>query len=168
MYGTKEIQGVKYPLQHLNPFTMTVAPQNPGAPSYRVHVRFGSHTFSREWLAADPIEHQVDYNGDIRCFCTTRHGLSAHLPAMIRASANGKVHFSLKDNYLVLQNVPGCIGPYVAFFSLKPSNSNKYDAFLFVQSAHERTAFPKAPPSISMATLVSKVVRGLPIVKPKK
>ncbi|MER9432973.1 hypothetical protein [Mesorhizobium sp. M0408] len=168
MYGTKRIQGVAYPLQHLNPFTMTVAPQTPGAPSYKVHVRFGSHTFTREWQAADPIDHQVNYNGDIRCFCTTRHGLSAHLPDMIRASANGKVHFSLKDNYLVLTNMPGCTGPYVAFFSMKPSNSNKYDAFMFVQSAHERAVFPKQLPSISMPTLVSKVVRELPIIRPKK
>ncbi|MBN9219561.1 MAG: hypothetical protein J0I79_16570 [Mesorhizobium sp.] len=163
------IQGVTYTLSHLNPFVMDVTPTTPGAPTYKVHVSFGPHTFSREWLVTDTPDYRVqEQNGDLRCFCTTRHGLSAHLPGMIQASAQGKAHFSLKDNYLVFRNVPGCTGPYTAFFSLKKARNTQYDAVMFIQSAYEKPALPKNLQSIGMPTLVSKVVRGEAIRRPRR
>jgi hypothetical protein len=168
-YRSFVIQGVTYAMSHLSPFVMDVTPATAGAPTYRVHVSFGPHTFSREWLDTDTPDYRVqEQNGDIRCFCTTRHGLSAHLPDMIRASANGKAHFSLRDNYLVFRNVPGCQGPYTAFFSLQKARSPRYDAVMYIQSAYEKPALPKNLASIGVPTLVSKVVRGEAVVKPRR
>jgi hypothetical protein len=169
-YRPFRIQGVPYDLSHLNPFLMQVTPTAEGAPTYSVHVSFGSHTFSKEWDAATHTpDYRVVYDErDPRCFCPVRHGHSLELPDMIRGAVTGKAYFSLQTNYLVFKpNGDG--NPYVAFFSVKPANNPRYDAVMFVQSAYAKPALKTASlQGISFATLVSKTVRGEPVSRPKR
>ena len=47
---------VDYDLTHLRPFTLNVTPKAEGAPTFKVLVSFGCHTFTREMEPADPPE----------------------------------------------------------------------------------------------------------------
>ena len=108
----------------------------------------------------------MNVEGEIRCFCLHRHAMSIHLPQMIKDARSGKAYFSQRDNYLVFRDIPGFTGPYAAFFEMKKAKSKSHDAVMFVVSAYEKPSLPKRIPSISFATLTSKVVRGEKIRKP--
>ena len=47
-WGKKRIAGVVYDLTHLDPFDLDVTPSYQGAPTYKVRVTFGHHTFTRK------------------------------------------------------------------------------------------------------------------------
>ena len=48
-WGKKQIAGVSYELGHLDPVIMDVTPKVQDAPTYKVHVSFGCHTFTKGW-----------------------------------------------------------------------------------------------------------------------
>ena len=88
------INGRIYGLSHLQPFTLGVTPKAEGAPTFKVYVSFGSHTFSREWEATDTLPFRLEYNGEVRCFCPSRHAHSLHLPTIIHQGVRGRAYFS--------------------------------------------------------------------------
>ncbi|MBZ9822369.1 hypothetical protein [Mesorhizobium sp. CA4] len=163
-WPNRTIQGVSYDLRHLHPFTFDVTPQAQGAPTYRVRVTFGLHTFAREWRETDTSDFRVVDGTDLRCFCVDRHRLSLNLPAMITGSA--KAHFSQQHAYLVFRNVPECQGPYVAFFTMQRATTRGIDAVMSVVSAYEKPNLPTRLPSIGFATLVAKTAKGEQIRRP--
>ncbi|MBI1683416.1 hypothetical protein [Caulobacter hibisci] len=157
-----------YDLSHLDPFLLTVSPQD-GSAGYRVLVSFGHHTFTREVRAGDEegLKHAVD--GDVRCFCAERHRCSLRLPAIVRASGRGRAYFSQGRNFLLVEDMPGAKGPYAVFFNIGRARAKAFDANLFVVSAYLK---PNLPPrrklaSITLVTLIGKTVRGEPITRPK-
>jgi hypothetical protein len=169
-WPNKKIAGVIYRLDHLHPFMITVTPKQPGAPTYRVRASFGFHTFTKE-LDGRETPDLVFVNGrERRCFCRVRHGLSCHLPGIIRAVATGKVCFGKYGNYFISANVPGMTEPYGVFLNVTKADSADYDVLLMVVSAHERPHFPKRPGQITFATLIGKTARGESItwIGPKK
>ena len=105
-WGVFHANGTPYDLAHLDPFTMDITPKAEGAPSFRVLVSFGCHTFTRTLEANDPAHMQFIDGTDVRCFCPIRHGQSSHLPAMIRAASAGRAYFSHNRNFLLLEQVP--------------------------------------------------------------
>jgi hypothetical protein len=170
-WGKKQIAGVVYDLGHLDPFLMDVTPKAPGAPTYAVRVSFGLHTFTRELLSSDPPDHHMtDGAGgtDVRCFCPVRHQCSVHLPAIVQKAASGKAHFSEGKNFLLVRNLPGMNGPYAIFFDVEKAKSKKFQAAMFVSSAYVKPNLPLNLPTITVATIVSRRVQGLPIIRPKK
>jgi hypothetical protein len=159
--------GQPHSLAHLEPFTISVTPKAPGAPTFRVLVNFGHHTFTREVQPGDDPTHLYTVDGDVRCFCPIRHGLSANLPDIVQGS--NKAYLSEGYNYLFVENLPGLTGPYAVFFTVQRAGTIKnVDAILRVVSAYEKLALPKRLQAITMATLVSKVVGVAPIVRRRK
>lgn len=162
------INGRHYSLSHLQPFTIGVALNGENAPTYKLYVSFGSHTFSKKWEKSDPIDHRMNHNQEERCFCTIRHDHSLHLPAIIQQGVSGKAYFSQTHNYLLVHNLPGMNAPYAVFFNIEKSKSKTFDAAMFVVSAYEKPGLPKNLPKITFNTLIAKISRGEKIFRPKK
>ncbi|WP_397579594.1 hypothetical protein [Sphingorhabdus sp.] len=171
MRGTITIENIEYDLTHLNPFTIDVTPRVPDAPTYKVLVSFGHHTFTRAFdTGTDRVEYLYCENNDERCFCPDRHLSSKNLRGLIAYHSNGKAYFSQRRNYMLLDQPLGGV-PYAVFFNLeRATNIAGVDATMFVVSAHPRDNLPARNriPSMSYATLLSKTVRGEQIVPPKK
>lgn len=171
MRSSLTIEGIDYDLTHLNPFTIDVTPSQPDAPTYKVLVSFGHHTFTRTF---DPVTDRAEYHysegDDARCFCPDRHLSSKNLRGLIAYHSKGKAYFSQRRNYMLLDQPLGGT-PYAVFFNLEKANRIPgVDATMFVISAHPRDNLPARNriPSMSYATLLSKTVRGEHIVPPKK
>lgn len=164
------VNGCKYGLAHLQPFTVSVTPKSEGAPTYKVYVSFGLHTFSTEVDQNTPLESQIAHRGDVRCFCPIRHGLSLYLPSIIRNGVSGRAYFSQRNNHMLIHDLPGLAGPYAVFFNVQKAKSKEFDAAMFVVSAYEKPKLPSRGklPAITFATLIAKTVRGEPILRPKK
>ncbi|OXE36549.1 MAG: hypothetical protein CGW95_06920 [Phenylobacterium zucineum] len=122
-WGKKTFGGVEYDLDHLEPFTLNVTPKGDAAPTFKVLVSFGHHTFTREFNDQDPVEMKFTHNGDERCFCNDRYGHSLFLPGIVTSHAAGRAYFSQKRNYLLVENLPGVVGPYVVFSILNGPKS---------------------------------------------
>lgn len=169
--GVLTIDGFEHDLAHLNPFTLSVTPNAPGAPTFKVLVSFGHHTFTRTFVEGhDQEEYRYTENGDMRCFCPDRHLASKGLPGLINTAAKGKAYFSQNRNYMLIDQPLG--GPvYAVFFNIAATKAVKsVDASMFVVSAYEKPNLPSKSrlPAISFATLIAKTIRGEPIKRPKK
>lgn len=168
-WGKYNHAGVEYDLSHLSPFTVAVTPKSEGAPTYKVLVSFGHHTFSRDWADGDPRELQVVVGREApRCVCPARVDLSKNLPGIVAGSSSGRAYFSEGRNFLFVENLAGLNGPYAVFFNMERGRSKGIDATMFVVSAYEKPALPQRLPAITFATLVSKTVAGQRVTRPKK
>jgi hypothetical protein len=168
-WGSKRIAGVDYDLTHLDGFDMDVeAKHAPAQQFYKVRVRFGAHTFTRDLLDSDtPDFHFLD-GGVWRCFCPIRHSCSTHLPRIVQAAANGRAFFGNKhEKFLLVENLDGLNAPYVIAFTMTQSKAPGVDAAMFVVSAHDRPGLPKNLPVIHFTTLVSLTVQGKNIIRPR-
>jgi hypothetical protein len=169
-WGSFSGGGVDYDLTHLSPFTLSVTPKAEGSPTFKVLVSFGHHTFTKELNGVDPGDMKFDHNGDVRCFCPSRHGHSLALPGIVVANAGGRAYFSQTRNYLLVENLPGVVGPYAVFFNMERAKVKGIDAAMFIVSAYPKPALPakKDLPAITFATLVAKTARGEAVTRPKK
>jgi hypothetical protein len=169
--GIIRIEDVEHDLTHLDPFTIGITPKVEAAPTYKVLVSFGHHTFTRAFVEGqDRPAYLYEEGGDARCFCPDRFLASKGLPGLIGTASKGKAYFSQNRNYMLLDQPLGG-APYAVFFNLERARSIKgVDALMFVVSAYEKPGLPpkRHLPAISYATLVSKVVRGEPVRRPKK
>jgi hypothetical protein len=169
--GILTIDEVDHDLAHLDPFTIRVTPKAEGSPTYKVLVTFSHHTFTRsfeEGVDNEAYRHVED--GETRCFCPDRYLSSQALPILIGRAVGGRAYFSQSRNFMLLDQPLGG-PPYAIFFKLSRSKGLKgIDARMFVVSAYEKPNLPPPNrlPAISFATLVSKTVRGEPVVRPKK
>lgn len=167
-WGTKTIAGVDYDLGHLDGFDMSVTPKVEAARTYVVRVSFGCHTFTRDLTDADTPDLHFRHENELRCFCTDRYGYSLDLPDMIRYAAGGRVYFSERENFLVVESVRGANAPYVAFFNIeKAKKADGYDAAMFVTSAHTRPGLPDKLPAVTFRTLVDYRVQGKKLTRPE-
>lgn len=160
-----------YDLSHLSPFTLFVTPKADDAPTFKVLVSFGHHTFTRELRVDDPPETRFAHGNDDRCFCPVRHQHSLALPRIVNEGSFGRAYFSQTRNFLLIEDLPGVEGPYAVFFNIeKAKNLKGIDASLFIVSAYAKPGLPpkKKLPAITFATLVSKTVAGEPVKRPKK
>ena len=162
----KRIGGKGYDLSHLSPLTIEVAPKAQNAPTFKVHVSFGFHTFTKGADDSDPPDLRFTHDGDRRCFCPIRYECSLSLPAIIQSLPARKVYFSQRENYVVTHTLPICEGPYAVFFNVSKARSR--DANLVVITAYDKPMMPRHPGSISFATLIAKTVLNQEIVRPKK
>ncbi|MGE5502737.1 MAG: hypothetical protein ACM3W4_12545 [Ignavibacteriales bacterium] len=164
------IGDTEYDLTHLRPFTLNVTPKSEGAPTFKVLVAFGHHTFTRDLRAGDPEELRFDHRGDVRCFCTERYGFSTNLPRIVTAASSGRAYFSQSRNYLLVEDLPGLAGPYAVFFNIERSRLTGVHANMFVVSAYPKPRLPAKNrlPAITFAALVSKTAAGEPIRRPRR
>jgi len=117
MYWPKlTIDGEDYDLSHLDPFNIDVVPKTPRAPSFRVRISFGCHTFTREREAGDPESHHFEHDTEERCFCPERYRLSHRLRTLLSGTI-GKVYFS-HDSYLLGYLLDGLAAPYAVVFKV--------------------------------------------------
>jgi hypothetical protein len=104
---------------------MDVMARADNTPAYKVRVSFGCHTFTRELTFHDQPDLHFRDGKELRCFCTDRYRLSLQLPDMIRYAANGRVYFSARATFLVIECESAAKAPYVAFFNAeKAKNRN--------------------------------------------
>jgi hypothetical protein len=165
-WGTKRIAGVTYDLNHLNPFFMDIAPKFPGAPTYRVRVSFGCHTFTREFKPADTPDVRFTHKGETRCFCTHRHNCSLQLPPILQGQIS-RVYFTQRGTYFIAPRLPRLASPYFITFDVERSKSPGHVVSMFVASAYEKTDMPTEVSAITMATLISKTAVGGRITPPR-
>lgn len=171
-WGSFLFNGAACDLTHLDPFTIAVTPKAPAAPTYKVLVTFGHHTFTRDWKeGVDDEAHKFTAGGDVRCFCPERFPLSQQLPGIVRGGANGKAYFTQGRNFMFVEGIPGLKGPYAVFFNLERArNLPGVDALMFVVSAYEK---PGLPPKnrlqpITVPTLVAKTLGNQQVVRTRK
>ena len=167
-FRNKKLRGVEYDLSHLRAFEITVTPKAEAAPTFRVSVSFNSHVFTRDLAADDPPDLKYFDGREVRAFCVDRHALSIHLPNIIQNGTTGRAFFSEGRNFLLIEKMPGRVGPYAVFFNLERARTGPADAKMFVVSAYEKPNLPSRLPKITFATLVSKTVSGANITRPKK
>lgn len=161
-WGKKQIGGVIYDLSHLDPFLMGVTPKAENARTYKVRVSFGCHTFTRELTPEDKPDLRFRAGDELRCFCTERHKLSLELPDMIRYAANGRVYFSERSTFLVIESTP------VAFFNAeKAKKQDGYDVTMFVTSAYAKPKLPNKLPAVTLSTLIDYRFKGIPLKRPQ-
>ena len=166
-WGSKRIAGVVYDLSHLDAFVMDVTPAVAGAATYKVRVTFGCHTFTRKRLEADTPDLHFDHEGEKRSFCTERHKHSLDLPDLILYAAKGRVYFSEKADFLIVESRPGTNAPYVVFFNVeKAKKLDGYDAAMFVTSAHPKPNLPTKLPAVTFRTLIDYRVQGKKLKRP--
>lgn len=159
-WGSKRIAGVVYDLAHLDPFKMEVTPKAAAAPTYRVGVMFGCHTFTRDLKPVDKPDLHFKNGGETRCFCVDRHALSLGLPALIRDAATGRAFFTnQRENFLLLDGAYGG-GPYVVFFKLEKARKPHLDVAMFVVSAYLKPSLPHRLPATTLAALIGTVAAG--------
>lgn len=164
----KKIDGKVYDLRHLHDFRLEVKPKFEDAPVYKVRVSFGFHCFTRELRDEDAPDLHLTHGGEKRCFCADRYSLSKELAEMIRFAANGRVYFTDRANFLVVESLPQQNAPYVAFFNFeKAKKVDGYDAAMFVTSAHLRPNLPDRLPAVSFATLVDYRIQGKQLKRPE-
>lgn len=161
------IDGRVYSLTHLQPFTIPVSMQGEGAPTYKLYVSFGTHTFSKKWDAEYPETHKLTDGREERCFCPQRHTHSLQLPTIIQRGILGKVYFSQTRNYLLVHDLRGLNAPYAVFFNMEKAKSKDFHAAMFVVSAYEKPDLPRKLAKITFNTLMAKTVKGEPIIRPK-
>jgi hypothetical protein len=164
----KRIAGKDYGLSHLDPFLLAVTPKAEGAQTYSVRVSFGCHTFTRDLQHGDTPDLYFRFKNDIRCFCFDRYKQSLELPDIIRYAAAGRVYFSERSNFLIVENLSNENAPYVAFFAIeKARKDDGHDAAMFVTSAHPRPGLPDKLPAVTFATLVDYKVNNRPLKRPE-
>lgn len=161
----KKIRGAVYSLAHLAGFDMPIVGRD-GTVHGVARVSFGLHTFTRDWLDTDPLDHKMIADGEVRCFCPTRHQLSLDLPAILQAACGGNAHFCKGRNYLLVRQVDG--EPYAIFFDVEKARQKGVDVMVFVDSAYMKPNLPKKIPAIGFAKLLEKTAKGEPITRPKK
>lgn len=164
------ISGQQYSLAHLKSFTLPVVINEQTGLTYKVYVSFGTHTFSKTWDDTDLSDHKVDDGREVRCFCPVRHGHSLSLPDIIRKGVSGRAYFSQRKDFLLIDNLPGMVGPYAVFFNLEKAKTRNFHAAMFVVSAYEKPDLPlvSSLQRITFNTLLAKTVRGEKIIRPKK
>lgn len=164
----RKIRGTVYRLGHLAPASITV-PDKDGSREYIVKVAYGHHVFTREIEPQDTPDFHFAHDGEKRCFCLIRHGLSLHLPTIFqKAAKGGKVFFGETRNFLFAENVPGLQGPYAIFFDIKKANETGVHAVIFVVSAYHKPNLPPRLPKIRFDTLVRKAASGESMKKPTR
>ena len=167
-WGKKKIAGVTYDLGHLDPFVMEVAGKAEGAPTYKIRVSFGCHTFTRELTGEDKPDLHFHGGGECRCFCVERYKLSLELPGLVRYASDGKAYFSERSNFLVVESLPGANAPYVAFFNVERAKKlDGYDLAMFIISAHLKPELPNRLPAVTFYTLIDYRFRGRPLKRPE-
>ena len=168
-WGSKRIAGVTYDLKHLDPYVINVTPTVAEAPTYRVGVMFGCHTFTRDLTAADKPDLHFKNGGETRCFCVDRHALSLGLPTLVSgaAVAGQRAFFTeLRHNFLLLDGSYGAAGPYVVIFKLERARKPHLDVAMFVVSAYLKPNLPPKLPATTFATLIATVAAGKTIQVP--
>lgn len=158
-----KIAGATYDLSHLDPFSIDVTPKMAGAPTYKVQVSFGCHTFTRDPLATDTPDYRFKHKGETRCFCPTRHGLSSALPGIIMGGIR-KVYFTQEGTYFIARRLPALAQPYFIPFAVERGKA--CDVAMFVITAYEKTDMPKRASAVTMATLIAKTAAGLYVTAP--
>lgn len=166
-WGKKQIAGVVFNLGHLDPIIINVTPKANDASTYKVRVTFGFHTFTRDLEDEDSLDLHMRHGNETRCFCHERYRLSFELKDMICYAAKGRVYFSRRSNFLIVENVLGENAPFIAVFNVeKAKKEDGHDVAMFVTSAHLRPALPDRLPAVTFATLIDHTVRGRPLVPP--
>jgi hypothetical protein len=163
----KKIAGQIYDLSHLHPFKFEVKPKAEDAPTYVVRVTFGFHCFTRDLKDEDTPDLHTIHDGEKRCFCFDRYELSRELVDMIQYAAKGRVYFSERSNFLIVESLSQQNAPYVAFFNIeRAKKSDSYDAAMFITSAHLRPDLPDRMSAVSFATLVDYRIQGKGLKRP--
>lgn len=167
------IRGVTYLLDHLEPFTVTVAGKTPADGACVLAVTFSHHAFSQVWTDDCDPDHKINENGEHRVFCPVRHHWSQGLKARIRGHLTDKAYLSYdgggKLNHMFVSKLSPASPPYVIVFQVtKTVNIKGVDGQLHILSAYENDRLPKLSSfdRIRFANLVSKTT-GKPMVKKK-
>lgn len=164
----RKIRGTVYRLGHLAPAILNV-PSKDGERVFSVRVTYGHHVFTRALEPQDTPDFHFSHDGDARCFCLIRHGLSLHLPSIFqKATHGGKAYFGETRNFLFAESVPGLQGPYAVFFDITKASEPGVDAVIFVVSAYHKPRLPNQLPKIRFDTLVRKAAAGEKVRKPSR
>lgn len=163
-WGKKKIAGTEYDLSHLNPF---VLPLICGDKSYRMQVSFGAHSFTREFKDGDTPDIIFMDGSKQRAFCVNRYAHSLHLPAAICQAVDGDICLS-RDSLALNTSLPGLEGPYIVVFNIRKMDGKRFDARLYVRSAHHRPNLEPDLPRAKFRVVVDNKIKNRKIRWAKK
>lgn len=140
------LNGVNYPLDHLDDFDVLVAAKDPLMSPATLRVTFSHHVFSKAWKnGVDDVDHEYEKDGARRAFCATRYGCSIELRNLIEYHIAGKAFYSRDGNgvqntlfYAVADGIT-----YLIIFNLRRSDwLEGIDGILHVLSAYQKPDMP--------------------------
>lgn len=137
-----ELNGVAYPLDHLQGFRLDIPRSDPLLAPARLQVTFSCHVFSERWDAnKHPPERRFVVDSEDRAFCPVRYGCSIGLEEHIRYLALGKAYEVRDGNgirnhffYATAEKLP-----YPIFFRLSQASRIKgVHGLLHIISAYQK------------------------------
>lgn len=166
-FSPYKFDGNVFRLDHLQPFTLVVAPDKAvQTKALSILVNFSCHCFTEGYdgIAA----HAYTHRGELRSFSHSRYALSFKLPDIIRSVSERKVLFSRETNYLIIEVIDqaGKAAHYTVFFDLKKASDDKHDLVMTIESAYIKEVLPKHLDKIRFRILAGKVARGLKVRSP--
>ena len=161
-FRAKTIQGVTYRLDHLEPFTFTLATE---AGPRVVAVAFSCHCFTEDLTAAHTPDLRYVHGHETRAFAFDRHELSKLLPQIITTLGTRSVYMSMAANFFVLRSNPaaGFAGPYLIFFNVTKSTTKGVHVLMNVESAYMKPGMADRASPVKFTTLIEKTSAGQPV-----
>lgn len=158
VFKTKRLQGVEYPLGHLDNFRFQVFA---GANTYTIETIFGCHCFTEEVKTHHTPDWLYHHRGERRAFSIERYDLSKSLPQLVIALGGKSVYYTKGANYFFMRAVPGLVGPYVVFFdTFKSTKKPDVDVILNIQSAYCKPKMAARAAPVAFPVLVEAMATG--------
>lgn len=166
-------QGTVYDLSHLDPFewcyTAAAGEKRPER-TYKFHVTFSMHCFSRTPKGGEQIASDMWYEGpkEKRVFCFDRHELSHQLPEIIRGLGERVCWHTHHGNFFTIELTTegGFEVEYEVYFDVTRATRRGW-LNLIVESAYVRTdEYESTQPKkrkIRLDVIAHKKQRGKPI-----
>lgn len=138
-------RGATYDLSHLDSFewhySIDASDKRPEC-TYKFHVSFSMHCFTRKHLGGEMIEDSLWYEGpkERRVFCFNRYALSRRLPAIVKNMGDRACWHTRHGNFFTIEltTMEGKDIEYEVYFDVTKATRKGW-LNLIVQSAYERT-----------------------------
>ena len=172
-WNSFEYQGTTHDLSHLDPFEWhytTEAGKNHPETTYKFHVTFSMHCFTRKPKDGEQIANDLWYQGpkEDRVFCFDRYELSQQLPGIIQDLGDRPCWHTHHGNYFTIEVITqgGQAVDYEVYFDVTRA-ARKGWLHLVVNSAYVRTAgYASTQPrkrKIRLRVIAHNTQKGKPI-----
>ncbi len=163
VFKTKRLQGVDYPLGHLDNLQFQVFS---GSNTYTIETIFSCHCFTETVQPHHTPDWIYTHRGERRAFDLDRYTLSQNLPQLVTALGGKSVYYTKGANNFFMRAIAGLNGPYVVFFdTFKSTKKPNVDVILNIQSAYCKPNMVTRAAPILFPVLVEAMVTKQPAVR---
>jgi hypothetical protein len=173
-FAYKQFEGTLYKFDHLDPIQMKLPLNAIGTNIIDMHVTFGCHCFTEEFVAAQHRpDHRYVHDGEVRAFDTLRYQCSLQLPQVMQAMLKGTI-YNADESYTYAAHITlaGLAGPqtYSVFFNLEKDRGVQTPALrMFVKSAYFKPLVAAGAQNWRFVSLAGQISGAFPpkVKKPK-